>query len=135
MIKKTCIGIIFLIPLLSSAEEKPEDSCREIINSQQIFDCSRIERETADKMLNDSYKMLLARVQNQYKPSPELGEEFIQKIKESQRLWIKLRDADCTLEAFQIETGSQAYETTVNKCVARLSEARSSYLENNIAPD
>jgi uncharacterized protein YecT (DUF1311 family) len=135
MIKETCIGIVFLIPLLSSAEETLKDPCREIVNSQQIFDCSKIERETAGKMLNDSYKTLLTRVQNQYKPSPELGEEFVQKIKKSQRLWIKLRDTDCTLEAFQIETGSLAYETTVNKCVARLSEARSSYLKNYISPD
>lgn len=135
MTNKICIGIAFLIPLLSSADETRNDFCREIVNSQQIYDCSKIERETADKMLNDSYKVLLARVQNQYQLSPELGEVFIQKIKISQRLWIKLRDADCTLEAFQIEIGSQAYETTVNKCVARLSGVRSSYLQNDISPD
>ncbi|MFP6800922.1 MAG: lysozyme inhibitor LprI family protein [Pseudomonas sp.] len=132
MIKKIYIGLAFLIPILSSADETLKASCREMVNSQQIYDCSKIEREAADKILNDSYKTLLTRVKDQYKPSPELGDEFIEKIKVSQRLWIKLRDADCILDAFQIETGSQAYETTVNKCVARLSEERSRHLEENI---
>jgi uncharacterized protein YecT (DUF1311 family) len=62
-----------------------------------------------------------------------LRDEYIQKIKESQRLWIKLRDADCALETFQIEIGPQAYETTLNNCIARMSDERSNYLEH-IAP-
>lgn len=124
-----------LLPLLSYAEDEAIDACHEIKNSQQIFECSKIERKIADKKLNSAYKNLLTRVKTQYKASPDLNTNLTQKIKESQRLWIKLRDADCNLEAFQIETGSQAYETTVNKCVARLSEARSIYLEKNISPD
>lgn len=135
MIEKFIFSILLFLPLLSSAESAAIENCRDIKNSQQIFACSKIEREEADEKLNSTYKKLLSRVQVQYKASPELYNQLIQNIKESQRLWIKLRDSDCNLEAFQIERGSQAYETTINNCVARLSYARSEYLERSVSPD
>ncbi|WP_458378815.1 lysozyme inhibitor LprI family protein [Pseudomonas chlororaphis] len=65
---------------------------------------------------------------------PAQGEKFIAKLKESQRSWIKLRDTDCPLEAFEIEVGKPAYETTISNCIARMSLERSVYLDK-ILPD
>lgn len=135
--KKTlyATAIIITTPLFGSAQEAIIDSCQNPTNSNQIFECSEKERSSADRKLNESYKKLLTRVEKQYTTSPELKKQLTQEIRKSQRTWITLRDIDCNLEAFQIETRSQAYETTVNKCIARLSEARSAYLDNNISPD
>lgn len=136
MKRKTCTTAILLFaPLLGNAQEVNGDSCQHPTNSIQIFECSEKERSAADKKLNDTYNKLLARIENQYITSPKLKEQLIQEIRRSQRTWIKLRDIDCNLEAFQIEPESQAYETTVNKCLARLSEERSNHLDKNISPD
>lgn len=128
-------AILLFAPLLGSAQEVSGDSCQHPTNSTKIFECSENERSSADKKLNETYKKLLARVEKQYTTSPKLKEQLTQEIRRSQRTWIKLRDIDCNLEAFQIEPESQAYETTVNKCIARLSEERSNYLDKNISPD
>jgi len=128
-------AILLLTPQLGKAQEASIDSCQHPTNSNQIFECSEKERSHADKKLNEAYKKLLARVEKQYSTSPELKEKLTLEIRKSQRTWIKLRDIDCNLEAFQIEPRSQTYETTTNKCIARLSEARSKYLDKNISPD
>jgi len=128
-VKNSIISSFLLFPLLGHAGESEIIDCKKTFNSQQIFECSKIERAKADQKLNEAYRGLLTRIAKQYKPSPELGATYTQKIKESQRLWIKLKDADCALEAFKIEAGTQAYETTVNKCVSQLSLARPQYLE------
>ena len=136
MKKNICtIAILLLTPLFGNAQEVSGDSCQHPTNSTQIFECSEKERSSADKKLNETYKKLLARVEKQYITSPDLKKQITQEIRKSQRTWLKLRDIDCNLEAFQIETGSQAYETTLNKCIARLSEERSNYLDKNISPD
>lgn len=130
----TAVAALLTASIVVYAADPISESCKEIVNSQQIFECSAYEKERADKALNDQYRSLLKRVGRQYKSNKTLGDEYIQRIKESQRLWIKLRGANCALETFQIEIGTQAYETTLNSCIARMSDERSKYLEH-IAPD
>ncbi|MFC0667511.1 lysozyme inhibitor LprI family protein [Azotobacter chroococcum] len=124
--------LVFSLPIY--AEQQENNSCERVSSSQQIFECSNIERKKADQLLNNVYHELITRIIKQYKSAPELKDAYTQKIKESQRLWIKLRDADCTLETFEIEAGTQAYETTFNKCVARSSIERATYLRK-ISPE
>jgi uncharacterized protein YecT (DUF1311 family) len=108
--------------------------CNEMTASQQIETCAGIAKKVADSQLNASYQKLMARLDSQYRAQPDAGQAFKAKVKESQRNWIKLRDTDCPLEAFEIETGMPTYVTTVNNCVARMSLERSDYLDK-IAPD
>lgn len=120
---------LLIASITSYAADPSSSSCKEIVNSQQVFECSMYEKARADKALNNQYRNLQERVGIQYKSNRTLSDEYIQRIKKSQRLWIKLRDADCALEAYQIEVGTQAYETTFNYCIARMSDERSMYLE------
>ncbi|MNF66457.1 hypothetical protein D3C85_806610 [compost metagenome] len=120
--------------ITSYAADPSSSSCKEIVSSQQVFECSVYEKARADKALNNQYRNLLERVGIQYKSNRMLRDEYIQRIKKSQRLWIKLRDADCELEIYQIEVGTQAYEATLNYCIVRMSDERSRYLER-IAPN
>jgi uncharacterized protein YecT (DUF1311 family) len=130
----TTVAALLIASIVVYAADPTIESCKQIVSSQQVFECSIYEKGRADKALNDQYHSLLKRVGRQYKSNKTLGDDYIQKIKESQRSWIKLRDADCALETFQIEIGTQVYETTLNNCIARKSDERSKYLEH-IAPD
>ncbi|WP_122569705.1 lysozyme inhibitor LprI family protein [Pseudomonas viridiflava] len=102
--------------------------------SQEVDSCAKAEKNTADARLNDSYKKLIARAQRQYRSDARLGDEFKAKLKESQRAWLKLRDTNCPLEAFEIEVGQAAYLTTINNCVAGMSLERAAYLDK-VLPD
>ncbi len=106
----TVAATLLIASITSYAAYHSSSTCKEIISSQQVFECSMYEKARADKALNSQYRSLLERVGIQYKPNRTLSDEYIQKIKKSQRLWIKLRDADCALETYQIEIGTQAYE-------------------------
>ncbi|WP_256663146.1 lysozyme inhibitor LprI family protein [Stutzerimonas degradans] len=88
----------------------------------------------SDKLLNLSYKSTLQRIRHQYQNAPLLADQYITLLKTAQRQWIKLRDADCKLEAFEVEETAEAYQTTINNCASRMSEDRTAYL-NKIAPD
>ena len=111
-----------------------QDDCNEITISEQIDRCSDVAKNDADSQLNTSYHQLMARLEAQYRIEPDTGAAYTAKVKEAQRVWIKLRDANCPLEAFEIKPGTSAYVATVNNCIARMSRERTVFLDN-IAPD
>ena len=111
-----------------------QDECTGNITSQQVDKCSDVSKVAADSQLNTSYHQLMARLETQYRTEPDTGTAYTAKLKEAQRVWIKLRDANCPLEAFEIKPGTSAYVVRVNNCIARMSRERSVFLDN-IAPD
>ena len=111
-----------------------QDDCSEITISEQIDRCSDVAKNAADSQLNTSYHQLMARLEAQYRTEPDTGAAYTAKVKEAQRVWIKLRDANCPLEAFEIKPGTSAYVATVNNCIARMSRERTVFLDN-IASD
>ncbi|SDR76234.1 lysozyme inhibitor LprI family protein [Pseudomonas oryzae] len=123
--------LIIAHPTLGDIAKNP---CERIESSQQVAQCAEYRRHHSDSLLNSSYKATLARIKNQYKNTPSLADQYISLLREAQREWIKLRDADCKLEAFEIEETTEAYQTTINNCVSRISEDRAIYL-NSIAPE
>jgi uncharacterized protein YecT (DUF1311 family) len=131
--KKTYPFILFFLtrPVLSDTAENP---CEKIEASQQIAQCTEYKKDQSDKALNLSYKAALDRIKYQYEKSPALADQYISLLRNAQREWIKLRDADCKLEAFEIEEITEAHQTTINNCISRISENRADYLKN-IATD
>ncbi len=127
------IIISFLMPGLLCLPTVKAD-CIESAVSQEVDACAKSARDSADARLNSSYKDLLTRIKEQYQSDGTTGGDFVAKLKESQRAWLKLRDSNCVLEAFEIEIGQPAYATTVNNCEARMSLERSGYLDN-LLPD
>ncbi|MBX8574465.1 lysozyme inhibitor LprI family protein [Pseudomonas cichorii] len=124
--KKTIIPFL-LLGSLCLPPAKAE--CIESTVSQEVDACAKSARDSADARLNSSYKELMARIKNQYEADPKIGGDFATKLKESQRAWLKLRDSNCALEAFEIEPGQPAYIVTVNNCVTKMSLERSAYLD------
>ncbi|WP_018927458.1 lysozyme inhibitor LprI family protein [Pseudomonas umsongensis] len=127
------IGAVFS-GLLGLPTAFAQDDCNEIIISEQIDRCSDVAKNAADSQLNTSYHQLMARLEAQYRAEPDTGTAYTTKVKEAQRVWIKLRDANCPLEAFEIKPGTSAYVATVNNCIARMSRERTVFLDS-IAPD
>lgn len=107
---------------------KIPDSCLRVINSLQLSVCFRARKDDADSRLNQTYQALLQRIGNAYRSSPEKKDLLKSQLKNAQRQWIYLRDADCELMAFEAEPGSQAHEGNVNQCVTAATQFRSRQL-------
>jgi len=126
--------IAFSLGLLSASITLAEDNCKVITVSWQYDECVEAERKDADAKLNASYKKLLARFESGWESEPEEGKAFMVIARDSQRAWIKLRDATCPLETTAAQFGSTAHTMVINKCVTRMSLERAVYLDA-IAPD
>lgn len=124
--------IALSLGLLSASAAFAEDTCKVITVSWQYDKCVEADRKSADIKLNASYKKLMARFESQWKSEPEQAKAYM--ARDSQRAWIKLRDTTCPLEAIETETGSKAYTTLTNNCIARMSLERAAYLDA-VAPD
>ncbi|EJD8036544.1 TPA: lysozyme inhibitor LprI family protein [Escherichia coli] len=109
---KILLSFLFFAPFALQAS----DPCYNIQLSEQVFLCSKKTFEQSDAKLNETYKTLLSAINKEYIPAPNVGSEFVQKIKISQRAWINFRDTNCTVFSFQIDNESQAYETSMYSC-------------------
>lgn len=132
-IRKISLIILFLFARTALSDDV-NDPCKEIEASSQIALCAQYNKEQSDNLLNSSYKATLNRIRLQYKNSPLLADQYVSLLKKAQREWINLRDADCKLEAFEIEETAEAYQVTIDSCISRMSDDRADYL-NRIAPD
>jgi len=115
---------VLAIILLYSSFSHSADVCRNITTSDQVALCSENKKDSSDKYLNEQYSMLLSKVNSAYVNDEDLKQEFVNKIKTSQKDWIKFRDSNCKLYSFQMDDKSSVYQTTINECVAKMSETR-----------
>ncbi|WP_191486488.1 lysozyme inhibitor LprI family protein [Pseudomonas sp. FEN] len=128
IIKKR-LSHLFSVTLWLLAGNTHALDCTNITVSAQIDICANVEKESADKKLNESYKKLITRIKEQYSPSPETGDRYLSKLKNSQRAWLALRDSNCELESFLADPSSPAHETLINNCITKMSQKRSIYLD------
>ncbi|MFC0225024.1 lysozyme inhibitor LprI family protein [Serratia aquatilis] len=105
-----------------------ESFCNDINNSNQVYLCSKEKRSSADSKLNAKYELLISEIKSAYSSHSDLRDAYLNKIKTSQRAWIKFRDSNCEVYAFQIDKVSQVYETTINQCVVEMSDKRTEEL-------
>ena len=112
------------VVLFYSAFSHSADVCSNIQNSGQVYLCSENKKNEADKYLNKTYSELLSKINSEYVNDDVLKRELIINVKTSQRDWIKFQDSNCKLYAFQIDSNSSAYQTTINNCFTRMSESR-----------
>lgn len=104
------------------------DSCNVITTSAQIDDCTKAAKKIAQKELDDSYVKALDRARSYYKDGA--ATEYAVVLKNSQKNWVAMRDANCLLEAFEVENGFPAQETIVNSCVSRINLSRKVFLDS-----
>lgn len=125
---------VLIVGVLIAATCQAENPCKEVTQGVSVYRCSESTRIAADAQLNVSYKNLMTRFESQQRTSPEQGKVFMAMARDSQRAWLKLRDTNCPLEATDIEPGVEASLTTINFCIARMSNERAAYLDG-IVPD
>ncbi|KTC40369.1 MAG: lysozyme inhibitor LprI family protein [Pseudomonas sp.] len=107
--------------------------CTHIESSQQVDRCAQQDKEQADSGLNQRYQALLDRAHQHYPGNLAQEQEYLGKLRNAQRAWIKYRDSTCVLEAVDVEPGKPAHATLINRCVTRLSNERSHYLDQLLA--
>lgn len=117
---KKILSSLFLFPFLSYANIE----CDHIKSSDQVYLCSKQSWETSNSNLNIKYRELLSTINSQYASHEVLKKEYINKIKSSQRAWVDFRDKNCEVFAYQINVGTQAYETTMNSCKDKMTQER-----------
>lgn len=115
---------IILCFLLITFRVSASDSCENIQLSDQIFSCAKKKYAASDALLNKSYKELMAKIAKDYKLKPDLKADFIGKVKISQRAWITFRDTNCEVYSYQIDSHSQAYETSLYLCKIDMTNQR-----------
>lgn len=97
------LSVLFTALLLSIASANAADSienCLEKANTQlEINICDNHEQSLADKELNQIYQAVLKK--------HESNKKFIEKLKNSQRAWVKWRDAE--MEAIFPEKDQPGY--------------------------
>lgn len=116
--------MMMLLMLFSCFSYAAELECNKIQSSDQVYLCSKQSMEISDNKLNQEYRNLLKKVRVQYSSHEELKNEFINKIKESQRSWVDFRDKNCEVLSYQIDVGTQAYETSMNFCKDKMTQER-----------
>lgn len=104
------------------------DNCDVIKASAQIDDCTRVANKTAQRKLDESYGETLTRARLYYKDESAI--EYGMALKKSQEIWVSMRDANCLLEAFEVEDGFPAHETLVNSCMSRMNLNRKAFLDS-----
>ena len=130
--KKFSFMFLFLVPPAFS--DTLSNPCENIELSQQVAQCAAYRKDLSDELLTTSYKATLGRIRQQFERMPSLADQYISVVKEAQQHWIKLRDADCKMEAFEIEETTEAHQVTTDNCISRMSNNRADYLDG-IAPD
>ncbi|WP_149507306.1 lysozyme inhibitor LprI family protein [Escherichia albertii] len=125
---KTVLSLFGFIPFVVQASVP----CSDTQSSAQIFLCSKETFEHSDRELNNTYKTLLSMVRKEYSAQPNLGVEYIEKIKLSQRAWLNFRDTNCAVYSFQIDEKSQAYETAIYSCKNDMTRKRIEEFKNTL---
>lgn len=116
--------VLLALPVTARAQDA---ACGLVSTSQGIYECSKAARMAADNALNSEYRRVLRAILKAYQGN-HLGMELVGQVKEAQLAWIRLRDSDCAVESYIAERGTQAYETTFNNCIARMTRECTSYL-------
>ncbi|CAI8789576.1 lysozyme inhibitor LprI family protein [Pseudomonas sp. Irchel 3H3] len=127
-------SIFFALALIATGVQAAEDAdntpCDAVENDVQTLECSAYNKTTAEQLLKDNYQGLLERFRAEYANNKSQLADITSKLQVAEQLWVKSRDADCTIAPFPAAVGSKAYLIDQNDCLANKSDERSEFLES-----
>ena len=120
----TC-SIIFCQNVLGQVVPPPGVDCSNLDSPPPDPSCSVVFFEKVDRQLNDTYKKLLARLDNEGKT----------KLQASQRAWVAFRDADIALVVHHYGEGGSLGEAIAAYRAFQLTRQRVNELNDRLKDD
>ena len=110
--------VVFSTACMAQSLDKVD--CSTITISPQLDDCVKKQLKGSNIRLKNELEKFEKRTKQDYAADLKLGKARINKVKQAQKAWVKFRDLNCKVEAFEIEEGTAAHITTVNNCIIRM---------------
>ncbi|MDH5178166.1 MAG: DUF1311 domain-containing protein [Gammaproteobacteria bacterium] len=98
--------------------------CAVIQSSPQLDACVHKHWVAAEAELAAGFGAYRQRIKTLYAADAELGKKLLDKVQQAHSAWLTFRDANCRVEAFEIEEGTPAYVTTLENCLIRMNAER-----------
>ncbi|GBU19100.1 MULTISPECIES: lysozyme inhibitor LprI family protein [Methylobacterium] len=120
-----------VVPASAEPKAVPVD-CAKASSTPEIAFCAQEDFERADKLLNEAYKGMLAKVGSASADVPGLAVQqkaWREALVESQRRWIAFRDADCAAVGAGW-MGGTGMGAAVSNCLADATRARTKVLQS-----
>jgi uncharacterized protein YecT (DUF1311 family) len=126
------LSVFFLIISTSACMAQPSNvnhstdelDCTAISISPQLDDCVHKQMLSSNARLLAEIESFEKRAKQVYAPDPAIGKELIDKVLNAQSAWVSFREKNCSVEAFEIQMGTPAYNTTVNNCIILMNAKR-----------
>lgn len=116
----------FLV-LAALAAGQPQLNCKKPVTQIDMNICSGRLYEVADAAMVRQYNITAARMKQMDKIGEPAG--YFAALHESQRAWLKYRDAQCRWEGYSTR-GGQAEAMNVNGCLEQLTKQRTADLKS-----
>ncbi|MEX0309232.1 MAG: lysozyme inhibitor LprI family protein [Tateyamaria sp.] len=120
MLRSLPLALVLALP----AAAAQANDCADAQTTAEMLQCAGARYDAADAGLNDAYKL----ARDAAREADDLNNEdadsgAVHHLREAQRAWIQLRDADCVLAGFPFRGGTM--ETVlVTHCLADMTEKR-----------
>ncbi|MEA2120005.1 lysozyme inhibitor LprI family protein [Halovibrio sp. HP20-50] len=108
--------------LLSSGFVTANEACDNANTQAELTQCTAQGYQVADDELNEAYRVLVSKLDN--------NSASLEKLREAQRAWINFRDAECAFESSAVEGGS-AQPMVRNGCLTAQTKARTERLQEH----
>ncbi|SES32559.1 lysozyme inhibitor LprI family protein [Halopseudomonas bauzanensis] len=131
MKKRFWLGLILAIN--STIAQAAPSPCEEVTHNLQILPCAESAWAGAQQKTDAALVSLKSRIRKEYIADPSLGARLINRIDQAQQLWGESVEADCGVEAFEIEEGAQAHQVVFLHCSTKRYEERAAYLDHLLA--
>ena len=122
--------------LLTAAASSTGATCDNAVTQMDINACMAQDYRVADSELNRQWVLNVAAAKAQDKTRVAQTDKrpgYHATLLESQRAWLKFRDAQCRIEGYAMRGGS-AEPMVVSGCLAGLTRERSKQLKDMLSP-
>jgi uncharacterized protein YecT (DUF1311 family) len=116
-----------LLLLAAVAAAQPQPNCKKAVTQTDMNICSGRFFKAADAAMVRQYNITAARMKQMDKGGEPTG--YFAALLESQRAWLKYRDAECRLEGYSTRGGT-AETMNVNGCLEQLTKQRTADLKS-----
>jgi len=123
---------MFLIATLALAALQADPGCKDPKSQHEMNACAYGDYQRADAAMNRQWKPLLAKMKERdkdFEPNGDSRSSYVDALLESQRAWLKFRDAHCVAEGYFARGGSME-PMVVGNCLEHLTVDRTKQLHD-----